>query len=145
MTGTASHDGSEFSRFETEQAVRPSDLDMNQHVHSSHYMDYVLAARYDQMERCYRMPMEEFIKRGFGWVVRTSHLEFKRPLGLGDRFVVGTRVDEIVRSNVKVVFDILRLPARQLSCRGWFLYTMVSLATGRPEAIPADVSAAYSI
>ena len=134
-----------FSRFETEQVVRPSDLDMNQHVHSSHYMDYVLAARYDQMARCYGMAMEAFLERGFGWVVRSAHLEFKRPLGIGDRFIVGTQVDEIARSSVKVIFDILRLPARELSCRGWFQYTMVGLETGRPAPIPEDVSTAYSI
>ena len=145
MSGNENHHSFEFSRFETEQQVRPSDLDMNQHVHGSHYMDYVLAARYDQMERCYGMAMEAFLERGLGWVVRTSHLEFKRPLGLGDQFVVGTRVDEIVRSNVKVIFDILRLPTREMSCRGWFLYTMVSLSTGHPQTIPDDISAAYSI
>ena len=44
------------SRFETEMPVRPDDIDMNQHVHNSRYFDYVLAARYDQMARCYRMP-----------------------------------------------------------------------------------------
>lgn len=134
-----------FSRFETEQQVRPSDLDMNRHVHSSHYMDYVLAARYEQMERFYRMSMEEFLARGFGWVVRESHMEFKRALGLGDRFVVGTRVEDIVRSNVRVQFDILRLPDRGLSCRGWFLYTMVHLETGRPHLIPEDVVRLYSV
>jgi acyl-CoA thioesterase FadM len=35
-------------KFETELQVRPDDIDMNQHVHGSRYMDYVLAARYDQ-------------------------------------------------------------------------------------------------
>ncbi len=49
-------------------AVRPDDIDMNQHVHNSRYFDYVLAARYDQMSRCYKMSMEEFLKAGFGWV-----------------------------------------------------------------------------
>ena len=44
---------SEFSTFETIVPVRPDDIDMNQHVHNSKYLDYVLAARLDQMERCY--------------------------------------------------------------------------------------------
>ena len=37
------------SKFESEMQVRPDDIDMYQHVHSSRYMDYVLAARFDQM------------------------------------------------------------------------------------------------
>ena len=33
------------TKFETEMQVRPDDIDMFQHVHSSKYLDYVLAAR----------------------------------------------------------------------------------------------------
>src|SRR3954464_11482259 len=96
------------TRFETNLQVRPDDIDMNQHVHASRYFDYVLAARYDQMERCYRMAMEEFIKLGFGWFVRVFHIEYKRPLSLGEWFVVTTWVDEIGGDSVKVDFQITR-------------------------------------
>ena len=34
-----------FSKFESELAVRPDDIDLYQHVHSTRYLDYVLAAR----------------------------------------------------------------------------------------------------
>lgn len=97
MTGT---------KFETPLQVRPDDMDMNQHVHASRYLDYVLAARYEQMERCYQMPMEEFLKLGFGWYIRTAHLEYKRPLGLGERFIVRTWVAEFFKDGVKVQFEI---------------------------------------
>jgi acetyl-CoA acetyltransferase len=49
------------TRFNSELQVRPDDIDMNQHVHASKYFDYVLAARYDQMARCYKMGMDEFV------------------------------------------------------------------------------------
>ncbi len=56
------------SKFESEMQVRPDDIDMNRHVHNSRYFDYVLAARYDQMARCYGMPMEEFLRTASaGW------------------------------------------------------------------------------
>ena len=96
------------TKFETEMQVRPDDIDMNRHVHGSRYMDYVLAARYDQMARCYKMPMEEFLRHGFGWFVRTAHVEYKRPLGLGERFIVRTWIEEIVKRGVKVQFEILK-------------------------------------
>ncbi|MGY0035466.1 acyl-CoA thioesterase [Pedobacter sp. NJ-S-72] len=41
----------EYSIFETALKVRPDDIDMFNHVHNSKYFDYVLAARYDQMEQ----------------------------------------------------------------------------------------------
>jgi len=133
------------TKFETSLQVRPDDMDMNQHVHASRYLDYVLAARYDQMERCYRMPMEEFLKLGFGWYIRTAHLEYKRPLGLGEHFIVRTWLAEFFKDGVKIQFEILKQKNRKLACDGWFHYTMVNLKTGRAEAVPDWIVAKYSI
>ena len=133
------------SKFESELQVRPDDIDMNQHVHNSRYFDYVLAARYDQMERCYKMPMSEFIKLGFGWVVRAAHIEYKRPLGLGDWFVVRTWIHKINKDGVEVHFQIVRKDNGKLSCNGYFDYAMVSLQSGRAEAIPQWIIEKYSI
>ena len=133
------------SKFKTEMQVRPDDIDMNQHVHASRYMDYVLAARYDQMARCYKMPMEEFIAAGLGWYVRVAHVEFKRPLALGDLIVVETWIDEFFKDGVVVKFEIVRKATNKLACDGYFHYTMVSLKTGRAEAIPESIAQRYSI
>lgn len=133
------------SKFETELQVRPDDIDMNQHVHNSRYFDYVLAARYDQMERCYKMPMEEFIKLGLGWVVRASFIEFKRPLGLGDRFIVRTWIESIVKNGVRVHFEIIKKDNGKLSSDGYFDYTMINIKTGRAENIPDWIIQKYSV
>jgi YbgC/YbaW family acyl-CoA thioester hydrolase len=133
------------TKFETELQVRPDDIDMNAHVHGSRYMDYVLAARYDQMERCYKMPMEEFLKHGFGWYMRTTHIEYKRPLGLGERFIVRTWIAEVFKDGVKVQFEILKKKNNKLACDGHFHYTMINLKTARAEIIPDWIVARYSI
>ena len=135
------------TKFETELGVRPDDIDMNQHVHASRYQDYVLAARYDQMTRCYKMSMEEFQQAGLGWYVRAAHLEYKRSLVMGDQMVVRTWVEAISGSEVKVQFEIHRKKddRLKLACDGWFDYSMVSLATGRAEPIPDWIFAKYSI
>ncbi|MBI2619063.1 MAG: acyl-CoA thioesterase [Ignavibacteriales bacterium] len=133
------------SKFETELQVRPDDIDMNQHVHNSRYFDYVLAARYDQMERCYKMPMEEFIKLGYGWVVRTAHIEYKRALNLGDRFMVRTWIHEVFSDGVEVRFEISRKENGKICCDGYFAYTMINLKTGRAETIPDWIVARYSV
>jgi len=133
------------SKFESELQVRPDDIDMNQHVHNSRYCDYVLAARYDQMDRCYKMPMEEFLKHGFGWVVRRAFIEYKRPLGLGDWFIVRTWIHEIAADGVQVHFEIIKKGTGKLSCDGYFDYTMVNTKTGRAENIPDWIKEKYSI
>ena len=73
------------TRFETEMQVRQDEIDMFRHVHSSKYLDYLLHARFDQMERCYGMAMEEFLKLGLGWVVKTSHIEWNLIRGINGR------------------------------------------------------------
>ena len=133
------------TKFETELRVRPDDLDLFRHVHSSRYLDYVLAARFDQMERCYGVAMEEFLKLGFGWVVKTAHFEYKRPLGMGEHFLVRTWVEDIRGSDVEVHFEIVKQPGGKLSCNGWCHYTMVKLDSGRAEPVPDWIVQKYAV
>ena len=134
-----------LTKFESELQVRPDDIDMNRHVHGSRYFDYVLAARYDQMARCYKLSMEDFVQAGFGWYVNIAHLEYKRPLRMGDRFTVRTWVEEIFRTGVKVQFEIIRQPKGKLACDGYFEYTMINLQNGRAEVIPDWIISKYSV
>ena len=133
-----------YTKFETELQVRPDDIDMYQHVHSSRYMDYVLAARFEQMERCYRMPMAEFQRLGYGWFMAATQMNFKRALGLGDRFIVRTWIEKFTTIGLRVQFEIDRVEGRRC-CDGWFDYVMVSIETSRAVRIPQDIRSKYSI
>lgn len=133
------------TRFETELQVRPDDIDMNQHVHGSRYFDYVLAARYDQMERCYGMSLESFAALGYAWFASTAHVEFKRPLRLGERFIVRTWVDAIAVREVSVRFEIIKKSNTKLCCDGYFTYTLISVQSGRAERIPPEIKSKYAI
>ncbi len=133
------------TRFTSELEVRPDDIDMFQHVHSSRYLDYVLAARFDQMARFYGMSMEEFLKLGLAWFQRSAHLEYKRPLRLGDRFSVTTWIQEMERDAVRVEFELRRADNNKVCCDGHCHYTLVNVATGRAEAIPEWIATKYGV
>src|SRR5690554_4755043 len=96
----------EFSRFKTDYTVRPDDIDMFQHVHNSKYFDYVLAARYDQMRDGYGMSMEQFISDGYGWVVKSASVNYKRPLKMGNKFTVETGIDSMHSKGCRITFEI---------------------------------------
>lgn len=134
-----------FSKFETELSVRPDDIDLYQHVHSTRYLDYVLAARFDQMERCYGMSMQAFAERGLGWYMAAATIQFKRPLGWGDRMTVRTWIVSIGEMGCRVAFEIDKLPGGKRVCDGHCDYTLVTLASGRGTPLPEDVRAKYSI
>jgi len=133
------------TRFDTTLQVRPDDLDFFRHVHSSRYLDYVLAARFEQMERCYGFSMPQFLERGLGWVVKVSHFEYKRPLGMGEHFVVTTWIEEVRGSDAEVRFELKRRADSKIVALGWCVFTLVGLETGRPEPMPDDVREAYSV
>jgi YbgC/YbaW family acyl-CoA thioester hydrolase len=133
------------TRFETELQVRPDDLDFNQHVHASRYYDYVLAARYDQMARCYMMSLEQFFELGFAWFTRVSHMDYKRPLRLGEHIIVRTWIDEMRSNGVLVLFEIVKKENGKLSCSGYCDFTLVDSKTGRATVIPESIREKYSV
>ena len=135
----------QYSRFTTALKVRPDDIDMFQHVHNSKYFDYVLAARYEQMETAYRMSMEDFIKLGYGWVVKTAHVNFLRPLTLGESFKVTTGILSIDGKGSKVSFEIVSDKTGKLCSDGWFDYVLIDISTGRSKVITQEMIDKYSI
>ncbi len=125
-----------YKKFETELSVRPDDIDMNNHVHNSKYLDYVLAARYDQMGRCYGMAMDEFIDKGFSWYQKAWHIEYKRPITLADRVTIRTWLHSFDKADVRVDFQIMKGVPLKVAADGYFCSTLVNLQTGRAESIP---------
>ena len=135
-----------FAAFESEVKIRPDDLDLNNHVHSSKYFDYVLFARFEQMRDNYKMSMEEFNRRGLNWVASVAHIEFKRSVILSDLSVtVRTQIAEISPAQVKVLFWIFNNRTKKIASEGYGLYTLVDINSGKPTRIPDDVIAKYSL
>ncbi|MDX1373365.1 MAG: acyl-CoA thioesterase [Nitrososphaeraceae archaeon] len=133
------------SIFETEITIRPDDIDLNNHVHNTRYLDYVQAARYQQMRHNYKMPMEDFHKLGFNWVASILQIEYKRALLIDDQIMVRTQLDTINGAQCKVNFWILKKDNKKTAAEGFFVYTMISLKNGRPVRIPDDIIKKYSI
>lgn len=133
------------TKFDTEIIVRPSDIDINRHVHQSVYLDYVLFARYDQMRRYYKMPMEEFFKMGYSWATKTTSIEFHKPVFLGETVIIRTWIEEIKKKSVKVRFQILKKKTGEIAAEGYAAYVLVNASSGKPEVIPEEIISKYSI
>ena len=134
-----------YSKFKTEHKVRPDDIDMFNHVHNSIYLDYVLAARYEQMELFYGMSMERFMEMGYGWVVQSVQINYKRPLGLGDKFTVETGIESINKKGCRIIFEIKNFKNNKLNTDGWFDFIMIDLKNGRGVAVSEEMINLYSI
>jgi YbgC/YbaW family acyl-CoA thioester hydrolase len=131
--------------YTTELSVRPDDLDFFKHVHSSRYMDYVLAARYDQMKRCYGLGLEELLEHHMGFVITETKMNFKRALTLGDTMNVKTHIVSLIKQDVFVNFEILNFRTNKVSCDGYFKYSLMDIRTGKGMVIPEWVIERYSL
>jgi thioesterase-3 len=135
----------QYNIFETELRVRPDDIDMFNHVHNSKYLDYVLAARYEQMEKFYKMPWEEFTKLGFGWVVSRVDINFKRPLLMNDTMIIRTGILTMNEKGCSVQFEIINKKTNKISSDGIFDYVLIDLKTSRGIKVSEEMIKAYSI
>jgi YbgC/YbaW family acyl-CoA thioester hydrolase len=137
-------DKKEYSIFETEVIVRPDDIDMNNHVHYSKYLDYLLFARFDQMERCYKMSMQEYIDMKLTWVSSNVNINYKRGLVLGEKCKVRTKIDSFSGAKVTVWFEILK-ESGKVAADGTADYTLISTENGRPTRITDEMILRHSI
>jgi acyl-CoA thioester hydrolase/thioesterase-3 len=135
----------QYSIFESELSVRPDDIDMFNHVHNSKYLDYVLAARYEQMDRFYGMSWEKFEEQGYGWVVSKVTIAFKRPLKMGDQMIIRTGILEMNERGCVVQFEILNKKTSKVASDGVFEYVMIDLKTQRSSKVTPEMIEAYSI
>jgi len=137
-------EGVAYCKFDSEVAVRPDDIDMNNHVHTSRYLAYVLYARFDQMTRCYGMSMEKFTEHGWGWYVKSCQIEFKRPLMMGETLIVRTWLDSFGKTDALVRFQIFRKSTMKIAAEGSIVNSMISISSGRSIPIPAWVIEQYT-
>jgi acyl-CoA thioester hydrolase/thioesterase-3 len=89
--------------------------------------------------------MEDFMGLGYGWVVKTAHIEFKRPLTLGESFNVTTGIISMNEKSSKVSFMIKSLKTGKVCSDGWFEYVLIDIKTGRAMKITDEMIEKYSI
>ena len=131
--------------FSSEIKVRPDDIDMNNHVHNTKYLDYVQTARFEQMRDFYKMPMEEYHSKGLNWFASLAHIEYKRALKLNEIAVVKTQMGEVNGAQVTVNFWIENKATKKTVAEGYIIYTLISISSGRPVRIPEEVIERHSI
>jgi len=134
-----------YSRFESEIAILPRDIDINAHVHHSVYLDYLLAARYDQMARCYKMSQDDFVALGYTWFARKYEIEYRYPLAFGDTAVVRTWVKETGSMSVDVGFEIESKLNGKMAAKGMAKFVLINTDSQRPARIPDEVREKYTI
>ena len=80
--------------------------------------------------------MQSFLEAGLSWVIRTSHIEFIRPLQLNDHFSVTTNISSFYSRGVNIEFKINRKQNDKLCSKGYLDCSLIDIKSGRSKTIP---------
>ena len=94
-------------------------------------MDLLAEARFDQMNRCYKTPVEEFTRKGQSFVVKSFHIDYSRPIFYGTRFNIETWVEEMKGPIAEIKFRFLKLEDDSCYASGSVKYVFIDLASKR--------------
>jgi acyl-CoA thioester hydrolase len=84
-------------------------------------------------------------KAGASWVVRSHHIEYMQPSFAGDRLLVLTWVSDLRKASSRRKYLLLRATDRVVIARGETNWVFVDSQSGRPMAIPQEVSSLFRV
>lgn len=126
-----------YKKISSEIQVRPSDLDFNFHVHAAKYVEYLLAARYEQLRDAFNYSVEKAFSNGFAWFVKNINLNYLYPSTISKKIVVTTWINSMEGKNLDIGVEISC--NGKLSLSGKMIFGLVDIKTGRGINIPEDM------
>ena len=126
-------------RFEFQ--ITPADVDGNGHVNNVRYVQWMqdAATRHSEAAGCTQATRA----LGATWVVRTHRIEYFRPAFAGERVTGLTWVCNFRKVRSLRKYRFVRVSDRAVLAAGETDWVFVDVASGRPRAIPANVSGAF--
>jgi acyl-CoA thioester hydrolase len=127
--------------FEIKVAVRPADIDGQNHVNNTVYLRWVQEVATAHWEA--RAPSDS--QKGIGWVVLRHEIDYKIPACLGDEVVLRTWVGQATRITFERFTEMRRANDHALLSQARTIWVPVNTATGKPMRVPSEVRALFSL
>jgi acyl-CoA thioesterase FadM len=140
------HDLHGKKKFTSSFFPRFSDFDLQGILNSRQYIDLLAEARFDQMLRCYKYPIDSYVKRNQHWVVSNLCLDFVSPIYPGKAVNVSTSVYQIEGPKAYVAFTFETLSstnALKTHAFGKAEYVLIDLNTKQPVEISKEEKDIY--
>jgi acyl-CoA thioester hydrolase len=126
--------------YELAVAVRPDDIDENEHVNNVTYLRWVQEAAIAHWRAA--APAED--QGRLFWVVLRHEIDYKQAAYLDDALVARTWVGEASRLRFDRHTEILRARDRAVLAVARTVWCPIDVSTGRPAAVSAEVRAIFS-
>ena len=117
--------------------ARFAETDAMQVVHHTAYLVWFEVAR-TELLRSLGMPYTEIQKRGFYIPVVEAFASYSAPARYDDEVEVRIWPTKIGRSSIRLDYEVLMLPGKEVLCTGHTVHVLVG-RDGRPKEIPEDI------
>ena len=118
-------------------------IDANGHANNVEYLRWMQDAAVGHADAT--GGTEATREAGASWVVRSHHIEYLQPAFAGDRIVVCTWVSNLRKASSLRKYLLLREPNHTVIARGETIWVFVGSHSGRPIAIPKEVSSLFEV
>jgi YbgC/YbaW family acyl-CoA thioester hydrolase len=117
--------------------VRFSDLDPYGHVNSTHYLDYVISARWAYAREHLGVTDKLFAEKRTGFYLTRAEMAFKRPIaGAAGTIVASSFVQDLADSRLIVPYELRSADESVLHSSGTLEFCVIDLGTGKPISFP---------
>ena len=124
--------------------VLPESIDALGHVNNQEYVRWMQEAAIAHSD-AQGWPLERYLERGQGWLVRRHTVEYLRPAFAGDALVLYTWVASFARSSSPRRYLLHRAADHTIVARAETLWVFVDIRTGAPARLPAELRSAFEV
>lgn len=113
--------------------IRFPDCDPFGHLNNSRYLDYFLNAREDHLRDFYEFRLDDFYKKGAGWMVVGHNIRYLRPAMYNETVCIRSQLIDAGESHLLVELTMWDQPENTCKAICWTQFVPVSLRTGKRD------------
>ncbi len=118
--------------------VRFYECDAYAHLNNTVYARYMQETAFAASTAA-GFPHDWYVANNRAFVIRSSYLEFVKPVLYGDTVVVNAWVDELRRVQARRRYEMRSAKSGELMCRAHTQWVYVDVAANRPVLMPVEV------
>jgi acyl-CoA thioester hydrolase len=124
--------------------VLSASIDALGHVNNQEYVRWMQEAAIAHSD-AQGWPLERYLARGQGWLVRRHTVEYLRPAFAGDALMLYTWVHTFARSSSPRRYLFHRAADDTIVAKAETLWVFVDIGTGAPARLPPELRSAFEV
>jgi acyl-CoA thioester hydrolase len=122
--------------------VRHYECDAYGHMNNANYLRYMQETAFDASTAA-GYDLSRYDELGTIWLIRETDIEYLHPLRYDDRVRVKTWVEDFRRIRSRRAYEFSLVETGEMVARASTDWVYLAQVTGRPQAIPAEMMAAF--